>query len=495
MRFENCSHRATKIEIVVHRPYSDQKRKRAKKKKAENYEKLKYNPRSKKKNELNSEVSYLHRCKEKRNRMTIHNLIAHYLKSNNYHATLQKFEEETGTPIPCSEQDLPYNETLQEIINDRITFSQLNNDFDNKLTFHSDEINKLIETQIINWSLPYPKFSHVINSIDSLVISSELHNNYLYLGTTDTSLIIIDLDSDEIVFCIKGFLGRVVIKKILSIEDKVLLVGMDGKLHVYKTDEENKLIKLADLQTHTKLVTDVKHVKHQGDHYLVSLGWDLQLKVSKIVGGSHNLTLELVTNYTVSTQGSCIDATSYNDSLTIIVGQNEYTLLEVLQLNDNKIELRYKISLNDAEFLSSVFSPRCVRIFNNDNVPLIAVGTSHEPYMRVIVVPLTKTDNKDIENQPVEIKRNQILKNLNTMSPQDKYSTALIEWRKDGSGVWVVGEDGNLRGFDLEKEDEIVSVQAHDGRIKSFAIGEDDEGKEMLVSCGTDRSVKYWTCQ
>lgn len=161
-------------------------------------------------------------------------------------------------------------------------------------------------------------------------------------------------------------------------------------------------------------------------------------------------------------------------------------------MKDNQLTQLYKISLNDAEFTASGFSPRLITIHDAD-VPLIAVATSHEPFMRLIIVPLL-----DISSN-IPIKRNQIIKNLNTMSPQDKYSQPIIAWRlckeedDRASGVWVMGDDGVIRGIDIIDDRVAIELNdGHNGKIKDFISFIDQNGVEKLVTSGVDKEIIEW---
>ncbi len=43
-----------------------------------------------------------------------------------------------------------------------------------------------------------------------------------------------------------------------------------------------------------------------------------------------------------------------------------------------------------------------------------------------------------------------ILVHVSTLAPQTPYSTPQVVWRPDGSGVWVNGDDGVLRGLEAK---------------------------------------------
>lgn len=420
--------------------------------------------------------------------MNIETHIAQFLKENNYPETLKVFEREHGKPFT----DSP-NEPLQTIIEDRYNYKALKaQPKDLELnTPLNDELKDILHNQVDEWTVPYPKDPKLVtNSIDGLVISSCLvfteNIPVLLLGTSNTKLYVINLISNEILQESTGFIGKCVIKNITFVSDnKLVLLGMNGKLHLceYSYRETFEIKSIDELQAHPRLIVDTKSIHFNEDTYVFTLGWDFTLKVFTVQD-----KLTPVTEYKLPTQGTSFDVTVFADKITLVVGLNETTLLSVFHLIENVLVTLYKISLNDAQFTLSTFSPRCISIQSLSlGVPLIAVATSHEPYMRLIIVPLKDSTAQD----SVPIERDQILKNLSTLSPQDKYSQPIIRWKLSSNlkhnGVWVVGEDGTIRGIDLIQERVITNYQKHDGRIKSFTMAGD-----RLITCGTDKLVYQW---
>lgn len=401
--------------------------------------------------------------------MSLHSLVAHFLHANNYHETLRQFEAEHGNPIPL---ELPAHESLEEIVNDRYTFNEV-------AGLQHLDINEILDEQLQqvarglgNWTSPYPVIKHRLDGSLGLVVSAQFVGSVLLLATADTKLVAVDLDGNKTGEW-ANYIGRVVIKKIVRVDDgRAVLIGMNGSAHLVQVQPDS-ISTIWEGKVHQRLVTDAKVVAVGDKQYLVTLGWDFLVRVFTV---TEELTQVAETRLLV--QGSAFDAIEYQGKLVVVVGKNEHTLLEVYTL-DGGLELIHKISLNDAEFTTLDFSPRAIQILAGAT-PLVAVGTSHEPYMRLIVVALT-------DLQPGGVKRNQILKNLNTLCPQDKYSTAMIAWREDGSGVWALGEDGILRGMDLVHEKAVVEVPAHTGKIKTFAAG------QGLATCGADRAVVLWS--
>ena len=414
--------------------------------------------------------------------------VAQFLKDNGYTETLRVFEREYGKPFSNSP-----DEPLETIIEDRYNYKTLNaKTEDSEINASlSKELNEILHNQVDEWSVPYPKDPELVSdSIDGLVISSCLvfckNTPILFLGTSNTKLYVINLLLKETIQESSAFIGKCVIKNITSVSDnKLVFLGMNGKLHLceYNYGESFEIRIIDEIQAHPRLIVDTKCIQFNNTTYVFTLGWDFTLKVFTAQD-----KLNLVTEYKLPTQGTCIDVTILNNKIALVVGLNETTLLSVFHLTENDLVLLYKISLNDAQFTVSTFTPRCITIQSLSlGVPLIAVATSHEPYMRLIIVPLK--DAPAIDSGSIE--RDQILKNLSTLSPQDKYSQPIIRWKLPKNlkhnGVWIVGEDGTIRGIDLVQEREITSYQQHDGRIKSFTLADD-----ILITCGTDKHVYQW---
>ncbi|CUM64668.1 uncharacterized protein PRCAT00002277001 [Priceomyces carsonii] len=419
--------------------------------------------------------------------MSVHDLVADFLKQNNYNDTLKVFTREHGKPISG---ELPTGETLEEIVNDRIHFKELqeNNKADELL---DDELKNILDT-LTPWTTPYPEQpSPIEEDIHGLVVSTSVVESYLLLSTADMNIYIVDIKTHKVIFKDKVVPDKVVVKKILHVVDNELIfVGMNGKIYYYRIDFDLlKFQLLSSYTAHLRLITDLKLLQCEHGVYLVSLGWDFLVRVFKI----ENQELHFLDEFKLSQQGTCVEPAYYNGLIVIILGITDTTNLSVLTLDDNKLKLTYKISLNDAEFTLTSFTPRCIclRSQSPGEVPVIAVATSHEPYMRLILVTLKELAH--IGNvSPAPVKRNQILKNLNTLSPQDKYSLANISWRYDGSGIWIAGEDGRVRGIDLKEDKVIVELVAHEGKIKCFQPFLLDNA-EALVSCGVDRDVTIWS--
>lgn len=171
------------------------------------------------------------------------------------------------------------------------------------------------------------------------------------------------------------------------------------------------------------------------------------------------------------------------------------------------------------------FSPSGLALSPHDP-GLLAVATSSLPHMKVIIVRLLFPPAESFEigaNQTTspaaaepETQATQafaalalqnredtaILVQANTFSPQTAYSTPQVVWRPDGSGVWVNGDDGVIRGVEA-RTGKVVALlkQGHRNGYKVRTIWAGwvevlDNGKvtieEWVVSGGFDKRLIIW---
>ncbi|PLN78402.1 hypothetical protein BDW42DRAFT_187436 [Aspergillus taichungensis] len=169
------------------------------------------------------------------------------------------------------------------------------------------------------------------------------------------------------------------------------------------------------------------------------------------------------------------------------------------------------------------FSPSCLAL-SPDDPGLLAVAASTTPHMKVLLVRLlfpSQSESADrSERDGTEPRATQatqalaalslqnkedaaILIQANTFAPQTAYSTPQVVWRPDGSGLWVNGDDGVIRG--IERRTGKVAVMLKDGhdtgyKVRSIwagwvdVLGDGGEvvREEWLVSGGFDKKLIVW---
>lgn len=163
------------------------------------------------------------------------------------------------------------------------------------------------------------------------------------------------------------------------------------------------------------------------------------------------------------------------------------------------------------------FSPSSLASHPTDPT-LIAIATSHIPHMKLILVRLLFPDPQAQggeggfvrgETQAAQARAElaiqdredaAIMLHVSTMAPQTPYSTPQVVWRPDGSGVWVNGDDGVVRGLEARTGKVVTSLKGHEvgSKVRTLWSGivkvqeDGTEEEEWLVSAGFDKRVIIW---
>jgi hypothetical protein len=166
------------------------------------------------------------------------------------------------------------------------------------------------------------------------------------------------------------------------------------------------------------------------------------------------------------------------------------------------------------------FSPAHMALSPHDR-GLLAVATSTLPHLKVIIVrllfPSMETSDTECNAEDSVTQASQafaalalqnredaaILVQANTFAPQTAYSTPQVAWRPDGSGVWVNGDDGVVRGIEA-KTGKVVAIlkDGHEPGCKVRTVwagyvsvprdGEDQVQEEWVISGGFDKRLVVW---
>lgn len=171
-----------------------------------------------------------------------------------------------------------------------------------------------------------------------------------------------------------------------------------------------------------------------------------------------------------------------------------------------------KTNLLDAEYASShiTFTPMALDLAS-DGSGRYAVATSHMPNMRVVIGELGLEAHDDAEaavaaaTGDVQVKEeesaevlamrsknrnNLILHNIQARAPQDKFSIPKIRWSADNNGVWVTGDDGIVRGIEVETGTVVVELGRGGGPAAAAAparAGEPSAEADEFAGKHTDK--------
>ncbi|KAG7862765.1 hypothetical protein KL939_000084 [Ogataea angusta] len=432
-------------------------------------------------------------------------LIAHYLKTNKLTRTLEAFELELNKKFDCSVE-----ESLETILKDRLAYLSLEKP-------DSEKTESL-------WTVDAPKNHETLElgTLKSLVISSsftklKIGSKHVSLGlfvTNNKQVHFFDLEMRRNLLVKNDLHGSTATKLVAGIDgsDIILSCGMDGKLRVWRANYDNdlELELLSEEQIHKRLVLQMKFERMDAKTgFLVSTGWDSKLVATKV--NLQNGTTEKLNEVSLLTRASCLLITADpSDFPIILVGRTDTSMVGVYTIHDRIFEIG-RLALNDSEFSSHSFHPMAFAKIENGSV---VAATNHTPYMRLItfrmptiadLIGVEETQvgakiaaasvlatNSESFQTDVTIQRNIIISNFNSMSPQDKFSDPIVNTRPHKDGIWIFGDDGVVRGFDVGAGSVVEELKTHEGRIKSAFVAEVCD-TETIVSCGAvDRVASIW---
>lgn len=170
------------------------------------------------------------------------------------------------------------------------------------------------------------------------------------------------------------------------------------------------------------------------------------------------------------------------------------------------------------------FTPSAFAISPQDP-SLVAVATSHTPFLKIIVARLlmpppqpadacarddaARSATSQHPTQAAQARADlalqkredaAILVQNSTMAPQTAYSTPALAWRPDGTGIWVNGDDGLVRGIEATTGKIVATLKGmHDvgTKIRCLCTGlvetRNGASQEWVVSGGFDRRLVVWS--
>lgn len=243
---------------------------------------------------------------------------------------------------------------------------------------------------------------------------------------------------------------------------KTITTGMSGQVVLYDHEMDRVLEEIND---HKKYVVKVAN----WNKIIVTAGWDNKVFLYHANGNFSSLGTP-VAAITLSTNPQTIIFVKHPASHRpiLLVTRRDSTSLYYYSL-----ELKLLGSQNLAPQSNSwiTFTPS-VEICPKDPT-LLAVATSAIPQMKVIIVRLLLPSLTEFPlniagpiTQAAQTRSNLALQDreaaaievhVSTMTPQTPYSTPQVVWRPNGTGVYVNGDDGVIRGLEA-KTGKIVST-------------------------------------
>jgi hypothetical protein len=384
-------------------------------------------------------------------------------------------------------------------------------------------------------------------------------SSYIIATTADKNLHLFDLARNQVAVSLSGLSDSPILSHVSIRGGKYqVATNMSGQLLLIKNAEV-----LDRRNDHTKYAVQVVAYEDEDKDdrvWIVTAGWDAKVLVyrtalpsSSSPSSSSPKIDDPVSTIKLSTNPESLLIVRNPDSkeLMLLVSRRDsthlyYYALEPLRSNKpQECVLRGKQNLAPHSNAWIAFSPSCLALSPQDPC-LLAAALSTLPHMKVMIVrllfPSEEADKDNGEDPTLSIgtaaitaavtatasaERQEgthlsqalaalalqnredaaILIQANTFAPQTAYSTPQVVWRPDGSGVWVNGDDGVIRGIEAKTGKVVATLKdGHDegSKIRSIWAGwvdsgsgeNDEKGKdgkeEWVISGGFDKRLVVW---
>lgn len=284
---------------------------------------------------------------------------------------------------------------------------------------------------------------------------------------------------------------------------------------------------------HAKFAVKVVTYQEEGEEqriWVATAGWDMNIFLYSIIPSSEDPSLgEPVAHIKLKTLPESIIFVRNPDTgdLILLVSRSDSSMIYYYQVEPpatsppTETQQPYDLPLLGTQNLAPgsnawvAFSPSSLALSPRDPNLLAVATSSLSQFMKLMIVRLlfpanARTQPPAIEPETQAIQamdaltiQNRedaaILISASTLSPQSNYSNPQVVWRPDGSGVWVNGDDGVIRGVEAKTGKVIASLKdGHEfgSKVRTIWAGwvdvEGGKREEWVVSGGFDKRLIVW---
>ena len=358
----------------------------------------------------------------------------------------------------------------------------------------------------------------------------EAKSQLLLATTADRRMTLLRTDAEFSLFRSYSHLQDSPILSVVSLSNKSLITlssSMSGEIVLYDHKHDETLEKRRD---HSKYVVEVaEYLADSGIHWVATAGWDGKILVyvlkscrdsSHMCIGPPVAVIHLPTN-----PQAILFVKDPNDAAPILLATRRdstlllYYSLSSVSLSDPSMSSLVELELLGVQNLAPhsnawiAFSPSSVALCPTDS-SVLAVATSSVPHMKLIIVRMllpasgTQASTSNLAlTQAAQARDNLALRNredaairvnVSTMAPQTPYSTPQVCWRPDGTGVWVNGDDGALRGIETRSGKIVHCLKGgHEAgskirSVQSALVHCKNREVEWVISGGFDKRLVIW---
>ena len=441
-------------------------------------------------------------------------MVARFLKANHYTKTLEAFLRETNLTEKAATTN-PGDWTLEKLIEEKVQFdTSLNFEKKNNEASHG-------------WTLPAPSIPmepELLISTNVLCVAGRTDSDCLTISTADNTCSFVTSNPPYSLLPDRGFKadGPILSTMLLAGGLRTASTTMSGKLMIH--DKVHGLV--AERRDHTKWAVYVATWTslNPKSFLIATAGWDQKVHIYKFA--------DEISEEMIPPPVHTITLPSNPEAMVFVTNPDTNKLYLVLSRRDSSFLHYYSIDpVTPASDQVSVtpagrqnlaphsnawvaFTPSALALHPSDPT-LLAVATSHLPHLKIIIVRLLFPDTPStqgfIETPPPQTQAAMaradlslqdredaaITLQVSTQAPQTPYSTPQIAWRPDGSGLWVNGDDGVVRGVEARTGKVVALLRGHElgSKVRTLwagRVGDGDDKREILVSGGFDRKCFVW---
>ena len=274
---------------------------------------------------------------------------------------------------------------------------------------------------------------------------------------------------------------------------------------------------------HLKYVVQIVITEEDGRPIIATAGWDNKIKIySPSTSDPPQLGAPTAT-ITLPTKPETILFLAHPEtkqSLLLISRTDSTHLYYYTTESDPRLLGRQNLAPHSNAWVA--FTPSAIAVCPTDP-SLVAIATRAVPSMKLLIVRLlippwdkearttdTPTLRSSLLDDTPGVASTQdsqaraalaladrehaaILIHCTTLSAQTAYSTPAVAWRPDGTGVWVNGDDGAIRGIEANSGKIVATLSGHEpgSKVRCLWAGKVGE-EEWLVSGGLDQKLIVW---
>lgn len=340
----------------------------------------------------------------------------------------------------------------------------------------------------------------------------------MFATTADRRVNVFDTPSCTLRSSATGIQDSPVLSCLALRENYVVFASMSGQIVI--ADLAGSIIEKR--RDHAKYVVNVKVFDNTDKPLLASAAWDNKINIYSLpISGAPTLGDPIATINLPSKPESILFLQHPESQQPILLVSRTDSTHLYYYTTEAEPRLLGRQNLAPHSNAWVAFTPSALAICPTDP-SLLACATSAVPSMKLLIarmlippwdvetsVPPTVLRTSLLDDNPdaTETQASQarvalaladkedaaIQIHCTTLSPQSAYSTPAVAWRPDGSGVWVNGDDGAVRGIEAASGKIIATLKGHEpgSKVRCLWAGNVD-GKEWLVSGGFDQKLIVW---